>query len=234
MYLFLLAGPHRTSAPGLFRSGLAALAETSGTTPEEFAALVAVLIERGLVVADLDRRVVFLPDAVEDDPPDSGKVVASWRVVLDELPLCPVKIEAWRILRRAASAARDRAEAKPRRKGEELAPERWEDGLGPEPGTDTPSDTLPDTPSTDTPSTDTPSDTQNTPSPSPSPKQSQSPIPTASGGSEDFSSLSEKEGTGDRHPLTQETVDELVARIEREERDRRAAEIIAKYERPPS
>jgi hypothetical protein len=194
IYLILLTGPHRTSAPGLFRAGRPQLIETAETTPEIFTAAIDVLTERGLVLADFAQRVVFLPHAVEDDPPDSGKVVSSWRTVLDELPLCPVKIEAWRTLRKAASAARDRAEARPRRKGEELAPVRWEAELGPEPGTDTPSDTPPDTLS-DTPSdrvsTDRVStDTQNTPTPNPTPTQRQNQSPRGMRPVSDFSSHS--------------------------------------------
>jgi hypothetical protein len=162
VYFVLLTGPHRTSAPGLFRSGAASLAETCETTLETFAASVEELEARGLVVADFARRVVFLPHAVEDDPPDSGKNVSSWRSVLDELPRCDVTRRAWRALRAAASTARDRAEKRPRKRGEELSPVRWEKELGPEPGG----------------ASDTPSEGANTPTPTPIQTPIQTPNPT--------------------------------------------------------
>lgn len=102
VYFGLLVGPHRSSAPGLFRAGPAALAEACETTPDVFAANVAVLAERGLVVADFSVRVVFLPHSVEDDPPANRNVVRAWRKVLDEIPACEVKAAAVETLRRAA------------------------------------------------------------------------------------------------------------------------------------
>ncbi|HEX7600826.1 MAG TPA: hypothetical protein VF316_04435, partial [Polyangiaceae bacterium] len=104
VYFALLVGSHRTSAPGLFRAGPAALAETCEVTPEVFAACVAVLVDRGLVVADFTHRAVFLPHAVEDDAPRNRDQVRSWRKVLDEIPACPVKARAVAVLRRAAGA----------------------------------------------------------------------------------------------------------------------------------
>ena len=82
VYLALLLGPHRTTAPGLFRGGPAALAEACEVTLESFDESIRALIERGLVAADPTNRVVVLPDAVEDDPPSNSNVIQSWKKVL--------------------------------------------------------------------------------------------------------------------------------------------------------
>lgn len=151
VYFSLLLGPHRTTAPGLFRGGPAALAEACETPTEAFEARIAELEARGLVMADLVRRVVFLPYAVEDDPPANPNTVRSWKKVLDELPPCEVKAQAWRKLRGAASLACAVAEKRwedQAKKGEKTpsawSGERWADLLGPEPravsvASDTPS-----------------------------------------------------------------------------------------------
>ncbi len=97
VYFILATGSHRTACPGLSRAGRAQLTETCETTPETFAACIAELEARGLVLTDFSARVVFMVHAPEDDPPSSGKNVAAWRAVFDELPACDVTRQAWRL-----------------------------------------------------------------------------------------------------------------------------------------
>ncbi len=140
VYFSLLLGPHRTTAPGLFRGGPAALAEASETTPETFRGCVAELEARGLVAADFERRVVFLPSAVEDDPPANPNTIRSWSKVLDEIPPCEVKTTAHKALRDATAAACALAERRAQEQAKKDGKEwlgwfggRWAELLGPSP-----------------------------------------------------------------------------------------------------
>jgi hypothetical protein len=178
VYLTLLAGPHRTSAPGLFRSGAASLAETCEATPEAFAACVAVLESRGLVVTDFSQRVVFLPHAGEDDPPANRNVVRAWRKVLDEIPAGELKARAVEVLRRAAGPfatdaknGADLLEGAPCGNG-------MPDGIGNGIGNGMPTQTQ-------------------TPTPTPTQTQIQSPTPT-----ENTRNFSSSEGSPSKSPRT--------------------------------
>ena len=48
--------------------------------------------------ADWTARLIWIPNAVRHNPPESPNVVKSWRVHLEEMPECPLKTEALRAL----------------------------------------------------------------------------------------------------------------------------------------
>lgn len=54
---------------------------------------------RGLAKADWKARLVWIPKAIQNNPPESPNVIRSWRLMWDELPECPLKLEAYRYIR---------------------------------------------------------------------------------------------------------------------------------------
>jgi hypothetical protein len=94
LWFFLLTGPHTGPIPGLFRAGRAALAEELGWSTEEFNKAFDELATRGMAKADFRARLVWLPNALKHNLPESPNVVRSWLVEIDLLPECALKDEA--------------------------------------------------------------------------------------------------------------------------------------------
>lgn len=94
LWFFLLTGPHTGPIPGLFRAGRAAIAEELDWDVEAFDKAFQEVIENGMAKADFKARLVWLPNALKHNKPESPNVVRSWRVELDLLPECDLKNEA--------------------------------------------------------------------------------------------------------------------------------------------
>ena len=96
LWLYLLLGPHTTALPGLSRIGEAALAEALGWPMAKFRKCFQELQSFGMVKADWDMRVLWLPKAICYNQPANPNVVRGWKDRWDEIPPCPLKEEAWR------------------------------------------------------------------------------------------------------------------------------------------
>ena len=94
LWFFLLTGPHTGPIPGLFRAGRAAMAEELDWDIEAFDEAFQEVFENGMAKADFKARLVWLPNAMKHNKPESPNVVRSWRVELDLLPECDLKNEA--------------------------------------------------------------------------------------------------------------------------------------------
>lgn len=119
LFFRLLTGPELGNIPGLFSVGEAALAEALGWPLEGFRAAFAELSgeaipegfpegfpegyregsREGLAKADWKARLVWIPKAIHNNPPESPNVIRSWRLLWDELPECPLKLEAYRYVK---------------------------------------------------------------------------------------------------------------------------------------
>jgi len=99
LWFFLLTGPHTSAVPGLFRSGRAGMAEELGWSVENFDRYFDEVYQKGMAKADFNARLVWLPNAIKHNRPESPNVVRSWRQELDVLPECPLKNEAIEHLR---------------------------------------------------------------------------------------------------------------------------------------
>jgi hypothetical protein len=99
LWVYLLAGPHTTSLPGLSSIGEAALAEALGWPLPAFRRCFRELADLGMVRADWNARVVWVPNAIRYNPPPNYKVVVGWKVHWEEIPECGLKAEALRALR---------------------------------------------------------------------------------------------------------------------------------------
>lgn len=101
LFIYLLTGPYTGIIPGLFKAGRAAMAEELNWDIEAFDLALGEAITLGLVKADLQARVFWLPNAAKHNPPTSINVIKSWAKAFDYLPECPLKWEAWESLRAA-------------------------------------------------------------------------------------------------------------------------------------
>jgi hypothetical protein len=123
LWFFLLTGPHTSAIPGLFRAGRAALSEEIGWPLEAFDKAFGEVFAQGMAKADFSARLVWLPNAIKHNRPESPNVVKSWASEFDLLPECDLKDEAWHALKSAISElgegfakAFDEAFGKPSRK----------------------------------------------------------------------------------------------------------------------
>ena len=100
----LLTGPELTNIPGLFPAWEGGLASALHWTLEAFRDAFAELIEQGMVEADWDAGLVWVPNAIEHNEPESIHVVESWASTIQELPDCPLKLKAFEVLQAWAKA----------------------------------------------------------------------------------------------------------------------------------
>ncbi len=94
LWLYLITGPHTTAIPGLFRAGRAGMAEELGWPIEAFDKAFQEALAQGMVKADFEHRVVWLPNAIKHNKPASPNVVTSWAASLELIPECGLKTEA--------------------------------------------------------------------------------------------------------------------------------------------
>lgn len=95
LFIYLLTNPHTTSIPGLYRAGAGAMAEELAWSLVGFNRALKEIVDLGLVKADLKARVMFIPNAIKYNKPQSPNVVRSWSVHWDEIPECSLKNEAY-------------------------------------------------------------------------------------------------------------------------------------------
>lgn len=99
LFLYLLTNPNTNSIPGLYRAGAAGMAEELGWSKEDFLVAFKEVLDQGLVMADFDARVIFIPNALRFNKPQSINVIKSWSVHWDELPECKLKADAYLIMK---------------------------------------------------------------------------------------------------------------------------------------
>lgn len=94
LWLFLMTGPFTGPIPGLFRAGRAAMAEELEWDIEAFDEAFQEVSSQGMAKADFKERLVWLPNALKHNKPESPNVVRSWRDEIELLPDCDLKNEA--------------------------------------------------------------------------------------------------------------------------------------------
>lgn len=99
LFIYLLTSPFTGIIPGLFKAGRAAIAEELGWEVEAFDLALGEALALGMVKADMQARVFWLPNAAKHNPPASLNVVKSWVRAFELLPDCPLKWEARESLR---------------------------------------------------------------------------------------------------------------------------------------
>lgn len=91
LWFYLMFGPHTGTIPGLSVTGEASLAEGLAWPVPPFRRCLKEIIEQGMAIADWSTRVIWLPNAVNYNEPESPNVVKAWVKALDEIPDCDLK-----------------------------------------------------------------------------------------------------------------------------------------------
>jgi len=99
LWIYLISGPHTTSIPGLYVAGEAGLSEALGWPLKAFREAFQELLSEGLLLADFDARVIWIPNTIKINPPENPNVVKSWGAYWDEIPECELKVVAWERLK---------------------------------------------------------------------------------------------------------------------------------------
>lgn len=93
-YLYLRTGPQTTSV-GCFRvSDAVAVEELANVTLAEFQQRLLIVCSTFEWRYDATTRVLFIPEHLQQNPPQSPNVVTSWRKLLVNVPDCQVKADA--------------------------------------------------------------------------------------------------------------------------------------------
>lgn len=95
LWVYLLTGPHTGPIPGLFRIGRAAMAEELNWDLEAFDEAFREAFRQGMVKADWKAKVVWIPNAISCNRPESPNVVTSWGAEWELIPECDLKREAY-------------------------------------------------------------------------------------------------------------------------------------------
>ncbi len=95
LWIYFLTCPETTSIPGLYRAGEAGIAEALGWSLKAFREAFHEVFLEGMVKADWEARIVWIPKAITFNKPESPNVVRGWQSVWDELPESPIKNEAY-------------------------------------------------------------------------------------------------------------------------------------------
>ncbi len=98
LWLFLITGPFTNAVPGLIRAGRAGMAEELGWEVEAFDEAFREAFAQGMVKADFKARLVWVPNALKHNRPESPNVVRSWGAEFDLMPECDLKREAFAAL----------------------------------------------------------------------------------------------------------------------------------------
>jgi hypothetical protein len=101
LFLMLMVGPQTTHIPGVQPVGRLAFAEMLGWESEAFDEAFAEAYREGLVKADWKVRLIFVPNAIKHNLPQSPNVVKSWGAMWARIPECDLKVEAWNALHAA-------------------------------------------------------------------------------------------------------------------------------------
>src|SRR5689334_17265587 len=94
VFFYVTTGPQATSV-GIWRLSFATAAEDMGNlTADEFAERFAVVCDAFGSEFDPIARVVWLPNWLEENPPQSPNVVRNWIKLLNNVPKCRIKSDA--------------------------------------------------------------------------------------------------------------------------------------------
>lgn len=107
LYWFLRLGPQTGIVPGLYEARAGGLADYLGWDRDGFDQAFAELEQQDLARADWEAGLVWVPDAIEDDHPQSLNAAKSWGAALAELPDCQLKNEAYQYVLAFADGIRE-------------------------------------------------------------------------------------------------------------------------------
>lgn len=93
LWMYLITGPHNRGLPGLFNLGSHEIAQRLGWQPGDVVAVAKEeLIPRGMLEADWEAMVIFLPKVFNHKPPQSTNNVLGWMKLWDGISESVLKI----------------------------------------------------------------------------------------------------------------------------------------------
>ena len=92
VWQYLIAGPYTTNIPGIIIAGQAAMAEELGWPVEAFTKAFQEVFTEGLAEASFPDRLIWLPNGINHNPPESPNVVKSWAATWKLVPECELKV----------------------------------------------------------------------------------------------------------------------------------------------
>lgn len=101
LWLYILTGRHVSNIPGLWIVGEASLAEALGWEVKPFRERFRELFEMGMVKADWDAHVLWVPNAIKYNRPDNPNQIRGMKEQWDLIPECDLKDEAYLVLKKA-------------------------------------------------------------------------------------------------------------------------------------
>lgn len=104
LWIYLLTGPFSTLIPGVCVGGEAGMSEALGWGLPAFRRCFQEIADQRMATADWRSRVIFLPNGLRHNLPQSPSVVTGWRQAWAEVPSCDLKQEAARAIRDVLSA----------------------------------------------------------------------------------------------------------------------------------
>jgi hypothetical protein len=94
LWLYLLTGEHRTKVPGLFVLGVGTMSDDLRWQPAAVRKHIKTLVDQHHVRMDDSSNVVWLPKALDHNPPENPNVVMGWKRDWQAIPESPLKNEA--------------------------------------------------------------------------------------------------------------------------------------------
>jgi hypothetical protein len=98
LLLWLLTGPTLRSLPGIAPVGRSSMIERIKWPEAEFDKCMAVLVKDRIVIVDYEAPILWLPNAIRYNAPNSSKNVAAWGSQWRDVPECELKDAIWRHL----------------------------------------------------------------------------------------------------------------------------------------
>lgn len=99
-WLYLITGPRRKQAPGIYRAGYGACSDDLGWQMKDIKASFKELIDAEMMQWDPDNNVIYLPNWPKyNRPPANPNVLKAWLNILDGIPDCDLKTKYIEILR---------------------------------------------------------------------------------------------------------------------------------------
>lgn len=99
LWLRLLTGPELTSIPGVILVWEAGLAQALRWSLDGFRDAMREVIVAGFAEADWESGLVWIPNAIRHNPPQSLNVVLGWKPAWDLVPECRLKLVAYQGLK---------------------------------------------------------------------------------------------------------------------------------------
>jgi hypothetical protein len=103
LWFYLLSGPHTGIIPGLSKARRGGIADELAWTLEGFDTAFKEITSQQMAEADWQAGVVWIPNAIKCNPPQSPNVITAWRTAWPLIPECDLKTKALEAMRSIAS-----------------------------------------------------------------------------------------------------------------------------------